>query len=499
MTAPNDGAATPDTAGLLGLRRVLAPVLGNASGSVAEPADWWSGPRSWWAAALDVEGLALGSLGALIAALAALAETRGEAASDSRAATSSALAAASFDSIRRLRVNGTPPDIWAPMSGFHRARDGWVRLHANYPHHAQALLTGLGLSAPEQLDAAVLERDAIDIEVAVRAAGGVAAAVRTPGEWAASDAGRAASGEPWIRWLLGEVPAPRAPHDAAPGLPLHGVRVLDLTRVIAGPSASRLLGALGADVVRVDPPQHPELLDAHLDTGFAKQSAVADLRVADQLARVRALAGAADVVLLGYRQASLARFGLDGDSLRADHLQLAVVALNAWGWGGPWADARGFDSIVQAACGIAHLYGTSHGVRNSGGPKDGLAHDDAWRPGALPVQALDHATGMGMAAAAVALLAARARGMVGSARLSLIATANELMRAGAPAGSEPAQLPVDTRTAASPYGELEYVGPPLTVGGAQLDYPHPPVLYGTSPLEWAGRARWGENHSETGR
>lgn len=464
-----DDAAPPDTGGLLGLRRFLAPALGD----VPEPADWSSGPRTWWAGALDVEGLALGSLGALIAALTALAETRGDVASGSRVSTSSALAAASFDSIRRLRVDGTPPDIWAPASGFRRARDGWVRLHANYPHHAQALLAGLGVAGPEQLDAAVLERGALEVEAAVRAAGGVAAAVRAPAEWAASDAGTASAGEPWIRWALVDAPAAPLTHDGAPGLPLSGVRVLDLTRVIAGPSASRLLGALGADVLRVDPPQHPELLDAHLDTGFAKRSAVADLRVAEQLGQVRALARAADVVLLGYRQASLARFGMDVDSLRADFPHLAVVALNAWGWAGPWADARGFDSVVQAACGIADRYGTP-GLR-----------DAAWRPGALPVQALDHATGMGMAAAAVALLAARSRGIAGSARLSLIATANELLSAGTLAQGEPVDLPVQMRRAASAYGELEYVGPPLAVAGRPLEYPAAPVRYGISPLEWA--------------
>lgn len=466
MTPP----AEPPASGLLNLRRFLEPALG----SLPEPSDWWSGPRTWWAGALDVEGLALGSLGALIAALTALGPARGAAVDASRVTTSSALAGASFDSIRRLRVDGRPPDIWAPMSGFRRARNGWVRLHANYPHHAQALLAGLGIAGSEQLDAAVRERDALDVEAAVRVAGGVAAAVRTAGEWAASGAGRAAAAEPWIRWSLGEASAAPLPHDVAPGLPLHGVRVLDLTRVISGPSASRLLGALGADVLRIDPPQHPELLDAHLDTGFAKRSGVADLRVAEQLAEVRALARAADAVLLGYRQSSLARFGLDVDSLRADVPHLAVVALNAWGWEGPWAEVRGFDSIVQAACGIADLCGA----------RDGSAHDAAWRPGALPVQALDHATGMGMAAAAVALLAVRARGVAGSARLSLIATANELMQAGTPDAAEPAELPVETRTAVSAYGELEYVGPPLAVGGHPLDYPHAPVRYGTSPLEW---------------
>jgi crotonobetainyl-CoA:carnitine CoA-transferase CaiB-like acyl-CoA transferase len=478
------GGTSPDTAGLLGLRRFLEPVLGD----VPEPPGWWSGPRWWWAGALDVEGLALGSLGALIAALEALGpaatEAYGGAGSGRRVSTSSALAAASFDSIRRLRADGTPPDIWAPMSGFRRSRDGWVRLHANYPHHARALLAALGISGPEQLDAAVLERGALDVETAVRAAGGVAAAVRTSGEWAASGPGLAAAGEPWIRWSLADAPSAPATHDAATRLPLDrlpldGVRVLDLTRVIAGPSASRLLGALGADVLRLDPPHHPELPDAHLDTGFAKRSAVADLRLAGQRGEVRRLAGAADAVLLGYRQAGLARFGLDIDSLRADFPHLAVVALNAWGWEGPWADVRGFDSIVQAACGIADLYGTPAGT------PEGAAHDAAWRPGALPVQALDHATGMGMAAAAVALLAGRRRGVGGSARLSLISTANELLRAGTPAPTAvPVDLPAETRKTGSAYGELEYVGPPLAVAGQALDYPHPPVRYGSSPLEW---------------
>jgi crotonobetainyl-CoA:carnitine CoA-transferase CaiB-like acyl-CoA transferase len=248
------------------------------------------------------------------------------------------------------------------------------------------------------------------------------------------------------------------------------VRVLDLTRVIAGPSATRLLGALGADVLRIDPPRYPELLDAHLDADFAKRSAAVDLADGDQLARVRELAAAADVVVLGYRAAALARFGLDPASLRADQPQLAVVSLNAWGRGGPWADARGFDSIVQAACGIARIYGSEH--------------DGVWRPGALPVQALDYATGLGIAAAAVALLAARRRGVTGSAHLSLAATAHELLAAPPPSGAEARSLPVPRRQAKSPHGILDYVPPPLLLDGEQVEYPHAPERYGSASLEW---------------
>jgi crotonobetainyl-CoA:carnitine CoA-transferase CaiB-like acyl-CoA transferase len=446
----------------LPLYRHLQPILGQ----VPEPRDWRSGPRWWWGGALDVEGLALGAMGALIAALDALAPSPE---GGKRASTSSELLAASFDSVRHLTVDGKAPDIWAPMSGFRPTADGWVRLHANYPHHAERLLAGLGIADASQLDAALRERSALDVEADVRQAGGVAAAVRSGEDWSSSPMGQAAAFQPWMDVALAEDTA-KAPLEDSGTRPLAGVRVLDLTRVIAGPSATRLLGALGADVLRIDPPRYPELLDAHLDADFAKRSAVVDLADGDQLARVRELAAAADVVVLGYRAAALARFGLDPAALRADHPQLAVVSLNAWGRGGPWADARGFDSIVQAACGIAEIYGSEH--------------DGVWRPGALPVQALDYATGLGIAAAAVALLAARRRGVTGSVHLSLAATAHELLTAPPPVGTEARTLPVAHRQAQSPHGVLGYVPPPLLLGGAQLEYPQAPERYGSASLEW---------------
>lgn len=449
------------SAGPLPLHRYLEPILGD----LPQPREWWTGPRSWWGGTLNVEGLALGSMGALIAALDALGP------SPKKMSTTSELLAASFNSIRHLRVDGEPPDVWAPMSGFRSTADGWVRLHANYPHHAARLLTALGITKAEELGAALQGLSALAVEKMVRAAGGVAAAVRARSDWAASPMGRAAARQPWIDVALEEADSawrPLSPESASQ--PLAGVRILDFTRVIAGPSATRLLGALGADVLRIDPPPFPELLDAHLDSDFAKRSAVADLRDPEQLGRIRALAGEADVVVVGYRSPAFQRFGLDPGSLRADHPRLAVVSLNAWGREGPWAEERGFDSIVQAACGIAQLYG---------GERDGV-----WRPGALPVQALDYATGLGVAAAAVALLAARRRGVTGSAHLSLAATAHELMSSAPPDDARAVPLAVPHRQARSPHGVLDYVPPPLLVDGVQLEYPHPPELYGSAALEW---------------
>jgi hypothetical protein len=260
--------------------------------------------------------------------------------------------------------------------------------------------------------------------------------------------------------------------EAGNGLPLDGLRVLDLTRVIAGPVATRLLGALGADVLRIDPPQYPEIEDQFVDTAFGKRSVEADLTIPENQERLKQLLAAADVVVIGYRHDALDRFGLTPRELLAARPGLVVVTLNSWGSAGPWGHLRGFDSIVQAACGIAHLYGKKN-------------DDGGWHPGALPVQALDHATGYGVAAAAVRLLELRRQtGTGGAGHLSLARTAEELFSL-PPNTESAAELPLPAyRSVSSSYGELRYVGPPLMDAGRPLDYPFPPPPYGSSQPAW---------------
>lgn len=190
--------------------------------------------------------------------------------------------ATAFHSERHLLVDGREPVNFAPLSRFWRTADGWVRTHANYPHHRRRLLSALGLSADasvETVAAALAERPAVEVEESVYAAGGLAIALRTPGEWAAHEQGRAVAAHPLVgRELLDKAPVrPLVRLDGDPLLPLAGVRVLDLTRVISGPVATRTLALLGADVLRIDSPHLPELPDQHADMDIGKRSATLDL------------------------------------------------------------------------------------------------------------------------------------------------------------------------------------------------------------------------------
>ncbi|MGO4435046.1 CoA transferase, partial [Paenarthrobacter sp. RAF9] len=264
------------------------------------------GPRRWWGGALDVEGLALGSVQAVATALNALTGSPG------RYSTSAAPVAAAFDSLGHLRIAGQKPVGFAPMSGFRPTKDGWIRLHANYPHHAARLLEALSASNPQDVDRTLLSMTSLEAEAAIVANKGVAAAVRSRTEWLASPMHHAAASGGWID-IESSAEHAAASHRTAwfpagnPRLPLDGLRVLDLTRVIAGPTATRLLGALGADVLRIDPPQLPELTDAFVDSGFDKRSAEADLGRTADLGVINGLVASADVVVTGYHDGGLDR------------------------------------------------------------------------------------------------------------------------------------------------------------------------------------------------
>ncbi|WP_133545561.1 CoA transferase [Microbacterium sp. BK668] len=368
--------------------------------------------------------------------------------------------ALAYASERHGRVDGSAPVAFAPLSGFFPAADGWVRTHGNYPHHARALRKALelpGEAGADDVASALAVMPAAAAAEAITARGGIASAVlrEVPEVDEALRAGSVVRIAP-----LGQA-HPRGRLAPAGTAPLAGVRVLDLTRVIAGPVATRTLALLGAEVLRIDAPQLPEIAWQHLDTGHGKRSALLDLTGAGDRARFDELAAGADVVVLGYRPQALARLGLAPADLAARHPGIVVAQLSAWGT----PDQRGFDSIVQAASGISWIES-----------RDGAA------PGALPAQALDHSAGYLLAAAVMALLVRRdAEGGSWLAETSLRRVAAELL--GMPRRAEPStSAPVDAGRHTQTF---DVEGSAVTTVGPVVAFPGGPTAF-APPRPWGG-------------
>ncbi|MGW6924176.1 CoA transferase [Streptomyces sp. NPDC054950] len=397
-----------------------------------------------------------------------------------------AAVATAFASERQLLVDGRAPVAFAPLSRFWRTADGWVRTHANYPHHRARLLGALAL--PEDADAAAVEaslaeRSALEVEDTVYAAGGLAVASRTPEEWAAQEQAALIAARPLVERGRSDEARARtfAPLEGGPLLPAAGLRVLDLTRVLAGPVATRTLALLGADVLRVDAPHLPELPDQHADTGFGKRSTLLDLTTDRRT--FEELLAAADVVVTGYRPGALDRFGLSPEALAERRPGLVVAQVSAWGAYGPWGGRRGFDSLVQVATGIATVEGS------------------AGRPGALPAQALDHGTGYLLAAAVLRALTEQSYdGGSRFVRSALARTAAWLtegvrMDEGEGKGMAKAQerqvsgggsIDPGRRLAEtdSPLGRLRHALAPVSFDGGPGDWARPPGPWGADPARW---------------
>lgn len=379
-----------------------------------------------------------------------------------------ATVATAYTSERHFRLDGALPSAWAPLSGFWPTADGWLRTHANYPHHRDRLLTALRLpaeAAPDHLAARLTETTAEEAEEAIVAANGIAAAVRTEAEAAAAPARAAVTGAPLLRRdRIGEgEPLPAI--DGGP-VPLAGVRVLDLTRVIAGPVATRTLALLGAEVLRLDSPDLPEAAFQHLDTGMGKRSALLHLS-RDREAFERLLSDA-HVIVLGYRPGALEGRGLSPAELVARRPGLVVARLSAWGTSGPWSGRRGFDSIVQAASGIAAVTF-----------RDG-------KPGVLPAQALDHSAGYLLAAGILsALRAQRREGGSWLVETSLLRIATELLAADRPEPPAPEPLLPRTLHRRTLSGHLTYAAPALAFTGAPRDWRTVGDPWGSAAPRWA--------------
>jgi hypothetical protein len=421
-----------------------------------------TGPGDYLAARLPVLACAIASVGAALLAAARLQDP----ANPPRPELATGEIATAFQSEAYLTVGGASSGPgFAPLSRFWPTADGFVRTHANYPWHHAALLKATAATADADVAAALSELPSVEAETLIVAAGGVAAAVRTEEAWRASPAGRAAALRPLVDIEAVGDAAPRAGFEGS--LPASGLRVLDLTRVIAGPVATRMLAALGADVLRVDPPDLPELPLNAVDGVHGKRSALLDAETAAGRRTLNGLLEQADVVVCGYRPTSLDRFGLHPGALAYRHPGVVVASVSAWGTTGPWGTRRGFDSLVQAASGIALLQSA-----------DGVT------PGVLPCQLLDHASGYLTAAGILAAVARqRLDGGTFGVWVSLARTAAWLLGQSRPGVQAFDRIGPTPRLIDLP-GGVRAVAPPGRLDGVDLVYPAGGGQYGADAPAW---------------
>lgn len=383
--------------------------------------------------------------------------------------------ATAIRSEQALRVDGEPPaPPWDPLSTIYEAADGWVRLHGNYAQHQAAIAKVFGTKDAEAVASAIAQQEADAVEAALHRAGGVAAAARTLDAWRSHPHGRTVGDRALVETQLRHDRGPATARDTRPP------RVLELTRVIAGPVAGRALAWFGADVLRVEAPDHDELLGVVQDFGVGKRSALLDLRVhGGRLAFLDLLAGA-DVFVHGIRPGALERLGLGAEQRAAVRPGLIDVSLSAYGDTGGWGGRRGFDSLMQLSSGLAIAEAAAAGTDPGPG---GLPH-----PRALPCQILDHATGLLLAAATLRALAARAHDGRGRTIVASLARTAAALAAhgGQLLGPEAAPAPALAGTVefTGEHGVTLHAPVPVSVDGLDAGWRLPPPLPGSADPVW---------------
>jgi crotonobetainyl-CoA:carnitine CoA-transferase CaiB-like acyl-CoA transferase len=385
-------------------------------------------------------------------------------------------AAIEFRSERYLRVNGKVPDEYHDdIAGLYRCGDGrWVRLHTNLPHHCGGLLALLGCEHDREAVKRTLEGwKAERLEDAAAEAGLVVTACRSFAEWDAHPQGQAVAALPLFSIeRIGDAPA--KPLSAAER-PLSGIKVLDLTRIIAGPVCGRTLAAHGAEVLLVTAAHLPSMLPLVIDTGRGKLSTSLDLREPRAREALTALVRDADIFVQGYRPGAIAAHGFGPEQIAKLRPGIVYVSLCAYGHEGPWAKRRGFDSLVQTASGLndaeAKAFGSSE-------------------PKALPAQELDHATGYLLAVATMSALARRAQqGGSWHVRCSLAQTGHWFRNLGRIDGIKcPDPRSADVRDlleeTPSGFGQLTAVRHAATMSETPPRWSRPSMPLGAHPPAW---------------
>ena len=358
-----------------------------------------------------------------------------------------------------------------PWVGRYRCADGrWIHLHGGFPPLVERLASLLDLPAEAdeaKIAAAVSTWESGPLEDAVAERRGCSAIIRGEDEWRRHPQGALVHTWSIVEQRDAGVPAPTR-WMPSPTRPLEGLRVLDLTRVLAGPTCGRTLAAFGADVLHVRGPDVPVVPAFVVDTGHGKRQAFADFTDPESLAALRRVALDADVVVQGYRPGVVARYGLDEDSLRADEFGGVYGSVSAFGHGGPWADRAGWEQLAQSTSGLC---------------LDPLGDE---KPAMLPCAFTDYATGFVMAAGIIdALAASLDDGLAKRVDGSLCQTAAWLLRVGrlddvgAPIGFVPEMLRSETG-----FGVVDHLGPCVAVDGLDVGWTRPTTPLGQGTLSW---------------
>lgn len=390
-------------------------------------------------------------------------------------------AAIAARSERYLEIDGKPaPELWDKIAGAYQCGDGrYVRLHTNFPHHRDGVLKLLGCAYDKAAVAKALKDwKAFDFEDAAAKVNLVVAAMRSFAEWDAHPQGQAVSALPLMSVeRIGDAARRGWPHGTwqQGARPLAGIKVLDLTRIIAGPIGTMTLAAHGADVMLVTSPNLPSVTPLVIDTGRGKLSAQIDLRDAGGRDTFTALLRDADIVVQGYRPGGVAVLGFGPEDAARINPGIVYVSLCAYSHDGPWAGRRGFDSLVQTASGFNDAEAKAAGID---GPKP------------LPAQILDHASGYLLAYGAMtALLRQRAEGGSWHVRLSLAQTGRWLRSLGRIDGMS-AHDPVRSEVldcleeSESGFGRLSAVRHPATMSETPPHWSRPSVPLGSNALRW---------------
>lgn len=358
-----------------------------------------------------------------------------------------------------------------PAIGLYETRDGrWIHLHGGFPGLAKGLtdLLGCPLDA-EAIANAVRKHEARELEDSIAARGLCGCIVRTADEWRGHPHGRALAPRPVVEIdRIGDAdPVPLSETER----PLGDVRVLDLTRVLAGPTCGRTLASFGADVLRIGAERIPSIEPFVIDTGHGKRNAFLDLDEPGDRARLDHLLERADLFCQSYRPNALARRGLSPEELAARRPGIIYVSVSCYGHVGPFSDRPGWEQLAQSAVGIA-----DHEARDG-------------RPAIIPAAATDFTTGYLAAFGALTALARRAReGGSWHVKASLCQTGMWLTRLGprfdrdaARGFDRPERFATTSETA---WGTLEHVAPIIEMGTTPARWDLPPSPLGTHPPVW---------------